>query len=123
MSSSYGTRHAKKRAASPNGGSAARERLLLRRLIPMNVRKWFSSTATVRLAALGRLTGASVEEVRETVADLGFGERLTLSQVEEVVAALEEDDLDADDMDDEDGTEEEDDEEPPGDDDEAEDES
>lgn len=67
----------------------------------MKVRNWFVGASSVGQAAVARFAEADLEEVRDVVKQLGYGQRLTLPQVEEVLAALTEDE-------DEEDTEEED---------------
>ena len=73
----------------------------------MTLKNWFVSVATVGHATAARFADVSVEDIHEAAEAAGFGRRLTFSQVEEIVASLDEDqDLDPDDVESDEGAEE-----------------
>ena len=64
----------------------------------MTLKNWFVSVATVGHAKAARFAEVSLEDVQEAAETLGFGRRLTYSQVEEIVASFDEDeDVESDD--------------------------
>ena len=56
----------------------------------MTLKTWFVSVATVGHATAARFAEVSVDDVHEAAEALGFGRRLTCSQVEEIIASFDE---------------------------------
>lgn len=76
----------------------------------MSLKTWFLGAATIGRAAAARQADVPVDDFRETADDLGYGPRLTYHQIEEVIAALGDDEEDeTDDVDHADDEEEDDD--------------
>ena len=65
----------------------------------MKLKTWFLKTATVRLTVAAKHTGIPREDFLDAVEELELAPRLTLQEIQDVIAYVEDDTEDGDDRD------------------------